>query len=55
MFDILISVGCLLITGVLSWYAGAKYEQRKNDEQLQMKRRLRKYLNNDTSIPRKWE
>ena len=53
MIDILIIVGSLLVTAVVAWCGGAKYERKKNNKRVYTEN-LRKYLSG-TSIPRKWE
>ena len=54
MIDILYIVICLLITAVVAWNEGAKHERRKNNEQVYMRRKYRKYLG-DSPLPRTWE
>jgi len=54
MLDILYIVICLLITAVVAWNEGAKHERKKNNEQIHMSRRLKRYLGN-SPLPRTWD
>ena len=51
MLDILAIIGCLLITAVVAWHGGVKQERRKNNEQIHMRRRFRKYFG-DSPLPK---
>lgn len=54
MLDILAIIVCLLITAVVAWHGGARQERRKNNEQIHMRRKLRKYFG-DSPVQRTWD